>query len=89
MDQRTEGAGRTMGCGGSEWRQLTQAVCVLDRNPRIVSTEYVADQLREPAYATAIQAVQRAIGEEGFRGRDPRSSRRKGVAPVGTQGAST
>ena len=39
MDQRTEGVGRTMGVGGSEWRQLMQAVCVLDRNARIVFTE--------------------------------------------------
>ena len=63
MDQRTEGAGRTMGCGGSEWRQLTQAVCVLERHDRIVSTEYVADQLREPAYATVMQAVELATVE--------------------------
>lgn len=46
-----------------EWRQLAQAVFVLDRKDRIVYIEYVADQLGEPEYAAAIQAVQRATVE--------------------------
>jgi hypothetical protein len=33
---------------------------VLDRNERIVYAEYVSNQLREPDYAAALQAVQQA-----------------------------
>jgi thiol peroxidase len=46
-----------------EWRLLQRAVFVIDRTDYIVYTEYVADQLREPGYAAAIQAVQQAVGE--------------------------
>ena len=45
------------------WRQRVQAVFVLGRNDYIVYAEHVADQLREPDYAAAIQAVQRATVE--------------------------
>jgi thiol peroxidase len=40
-----------------EWRQLARAVFVLDRNNCIVYAEYVADQLGEPDYVAALQAV--------------------------------
>ena len=63
MDQGTEGAGRTMGGGGGEWRQLTQVDCVLERHNHIVSTESVADQRRDLAHARAIQAVELATVE--------------------------
>ena len=46
-----------------EWRLLQRAVFVIDRNDRIVYTEYIADQLREPDYAGAMQAVEQAVGE--------------------------
>jgi thioredoxin-dependent peroxiredoxin len=46
-----------------EWQQLEQAAFVLDRNDRIVYVEYVADQLDEPDYAAAIQAVELATVE--------------------------
>ena len=46
-----------------EWRELAQSVFVLDRNDRIVYAEYVADQLREPDYAAAMQAVELAALE--------------------------
>jgi hypothetical protein len=36
---------------------------VIDSDDRIVYVEYVADQLREPDYATAMQAVQQAAVE--------------------------
>jgi hypothetical protein len=36
---------------------------VIDPNERIVYVEYVADQLREPDYAVAMQAVLQAAGE--------------------------
>jgi hypothetical protein len=52
-----------MECDGSEWRQLAQAVLVLDRDDCIVYAEYVADQLRESDYATALQAVELATVE--------------------------
>jgi thioredoxin-dependent peroxiredoxin len=61
--QRSEQFGQDYGVWLKEWRQLAQAVFVLDRNDRIVYAEYVADQLHEPDYAAAIQAVQRATKE--------------------------
>jgi hypothetical protein len=42
---------------------LQSAVFVLDCNAHIVYAEYIADQLREPDYAAAMQAVQRAAVE--------------------------
>ena len=58
--QRSEQFGQDYGVWLKEWRQLAQAVFVLDRNDRIVYAEYVADQLCEPDYAAALQAVQQA-----------------------------
>ena len=46
-----------------EWHQLQQSVFVIDRQERIVYVEYVADQLREPDYAAAMEAVRQATGE--------------------------
>ena len=39
---------------------LQRAVFVIDSDNRIVYVEYVADQLCEPDYATAMQEVQQA-----------------------------
>lgn len=41
-------------------RRLARAVFVLDRADRIAYAEYLTDQLREPDYAAALQAVQQA-----------------------------
>jgi len=60
-----------MACGGSEWRQLARAVFVLDRTAHIVYAEDIADQLREPDSAAAMQAVELATVAGGFGGRDP------------------
>jgi len=43
-----------------EWQQLAQAVFVLDHYDHIVYAEYVADQLCEPDYTAAMQAVRQA-----------------------------
>jgi len=43
-----------------EWHLLQRSVVVIDRTDRIVYVEYVADQMREPDYTAAIQAVLRA-----------------------------
>jgi thioredoxin-dependent peroxiredoxin len=59
----SEQFGQEYGVWLKEWHLLQRAVFVLDRNAHIVYAEYVADQLREPDYAAAIQAVQRAVGE--------------------------
>jgi thioredoxin-dependent peroxiredoxin len=58
--QRSEQFGQDYGVWLKEWRLLQRAVFVIDRNDQIVYTEYVADQLREPDYTTAMQAVQQA-----------------------------
>jgi thioredoxin-dependent peroxiredoxin len=61
--QRSEQFGQDYGVWLKEWRLLQRAVFVIDRNAYIVYAEYVADQLREPDYAAAMQAVQRATVE--------------------------
>jgi thioredoxin-dependent peroxiredoxin len=58
--QRGEQFGRDYGVWLNEGRQLAQAVFVLDRADRIAYAEYVADPLREPDYAAALQAVLQA-----------------------------
>lgn len=55
--QRSEQFGQDYGVWLKQWQQLAQAVFVIDQNDRIVYAEYVADQLREPDYAAAMQAV--------------------------------
>ncbi|MBV9706813.1 MAG: thiol peroxidase, partial [Chloroflexi bacterium] len=37
-----------------------RAVFVIDRQGRIVYTEYVADQMREPDYEAVLEAVRQA-----------------------------
>jgi thioredoxin-dependent peroxiredoxin len=54
--------GQDYGVWLTEWHLLQRAVVVIDRNDRIVYVEYVADQLSEPGYLAAIQAVQQAAG---------------------------
>ncbi len=46
-----------------EWRLLQRSVVVIDGSDRIVYIEYVTDQMSEPDYAAAIEAVQRAAGQ--------------------------
>jgi len=43
-----------------EWRLLQRAVFVIDRDDRIVYSEYVSDQMLEPDYAAAIVAARTA-----------------------------
>jgi thioredoxin-dependent peroxiredoxin len=60
---RSEQFGQDYGVWLKEWRQLARAVFVLDLNARIVYAEYVADQLHEPDYVAAMQAVQQVAVE--------------------------
>ena len=55
--QHSEQFGLDYGVWLKEWRLLQQAIFVIDENDRIVYIEYVADQLHEPDYAAAMQAV--------------------------------
>ncbi len=55
--QGSEQFGHGYGVWLKEWRLLQRAVFVLDRRDRIVYAEYVADQLGEPDYLAAIQAL--------------------------------
>jgi thioredoxin-dependent peroxiredoxin len=57
---RSEQFGQEYGVWLKEWRLLQRAVFVIDRNAYIVYAEYVADQLGEPDYTAAMQAVQQA-----------------------------
>ncbi len=58
--QRSEQFGQDYGVWLKEWRLFQRAVFVLDRADRIAYAEYLTDQLREPDYAAALQAVQQA-----------------------------
>jgi thiol peroxidase len=57
----SEQFGTDYGVWLKEWCLLQRAVFVIDRTDRIVYMEYVADQLREPDYAAALQAVRNQI----------------------------
>ena len=55
--------GQDYGVWLREWHLLQRSVVVIDRTDRIVYVEYVTDQMSEPDYTAAIQAVQRAAGQ--------------------------
>src|SRR5215469_4927926 len=57
---RSDQFGRDYGVLIKEWRLLQRAVFVIDRHDRIVYAEYVADQMREPDYEAALNAVSQA-----------------------------
>jgi thiol peroxidase len=61
--RRSEQFGQDYGVWLKGWRLLQRAVFVIDRNDRIVYAEYVADQLGEPEYTAALQAVRQASVE--------------------------
>ena len=61
--QHCEQFGLDYGVWLKEWRLLQRAVFVLDRNDSVVYVEYVADQLSEPDYIAAIQAICQATME--------------------------
>jgi thioredoxin-dependent peroxiredoxin len=54
---RGEHFGQDYGVWLKQWRLLQRSVFVIDRNDRLVYDEYVADQLGEPDYTVALQAV--------------------------------
>jgi thioredoxin-dependent peroxiredoxin len=54
---KSEQFGRDYGVLIQEWRLLQRAVFVVDSQGRIAYSEYVADQMREPDYAAAVDAV--------------------------------
>ncbi len=58
---RSDKFGEAYGVLIKEWRLLQRAVFVIDRHDRIIYAEYVADQMREPDYTSAIEAVHKAL----------------------------
>jgi thiol peroxidase len=52
--------GQDYGVWIKEWCILQRSVVVIDRANRIVYVEYVTDQMSEPDYAAALEAVQQA-----------------------------
>jgi thiol peroxidase len=52
--------GQDYGVWLREWHLLQRSVVVIDRADHIVYVEYVTDQLSEPNYTAAIEAVRRA-----------------------------
>lgn len=58
---RSEQFGYDYGVLLKEWRLLQRAVFVIDKNERIIHAEYVADQMTEPAYEAALEAIRRAV----------------------------
>jgi thioredoxin-dependent peroxiredoxin len=57
---RSEQFGRDYGVLIKEWRLLQRAVFVIDGSGRISYAEHVADQMAEPDYQRAMEAVQAA-----------------------------
>src|SRR3954462_8004717 len=57
---RSEQFGSDYGVLLKEWRLLQRAVFVVDKDDKIVHTEYVADQMREPDYEAALEAARKA-----------------------------
>ena len=60
---RSEQFGLDYGVLLKEWHLLQRAAFVIDRNDHIVYVDYVADQLGEPDYAAAIEAVRQRYSE--------------------------
>jgi thiol peroxidase len=54
---KSEQFGRDYGVLIQEWRLLQRAVFVVDSHGRIAYSEYVADQMHEPDYTAAVDAV--------------------------------
>jgi thiol peroxidase len=57
---RSEQFGQDYGVLLKEWRLLQRAVFVIDRNDRIAYVDYVPDQMQEPIYEAALEAVRQA-----------------------------
>lgn len=60
---KSEQFGKDYGVLLKEWRLLQRAVFVIDRDGQIAYTEYVADQMREPDYTAAVEAVRGASAD--------------------------
>lgn len=59
---RSEVFGQAYGVLIKEWRLLQRAVIVIGPDGRVAHAEYVADQMAEPDYEAALQAVERSTG---------------------------
>lgn len=57
---KSEQFGQDYGVLLKEWRLLQRAVFVIDREGNVAHAEYVPDQMREPDYNAAVDAVRRA-----------------------------
>lgn len=57
---RDEKFGRDYGVLIKEWRLLQRAVIVIDKDGKVIHTEYVPDQMAEPNYNETVNAVKRA-----------------------------
>jgi thioredoxin-dependent peroxiredoxin len=62
---KSEQFGQDYGVLIKEWRLLQRAVVVIDRSGRIAYAEYVPDQMTEPNYNAAIEAVRQAEDSAG------------------------
>ncbi len=58
---REERFGTDYGVLIKEWRLLQRSVFALDGTGRLIHVEYVADQMREPDYGAAVDAVTAAL----------------------------
>lgn len=56
---KSEQFGQDYGVLLKEWRLLQRAVFVIDRDDTVAYAEYVPDQMREPDYDKAVEAVRR------------------------------
>lgn len=61
---RDEKFGADYGVLIKEWRLLQRAVLVINKDDKIFYAEYVPDQMAEPDYERAVNAVQQAISDK-------------------------
>jgi thiol peroxidase len=59
---RSEDFGRDYGVLLQEWRLLQRAVFVIDGDGRVQHAEYVADQMAEPDYDSAVAVAKKVAG---------------------------
>jgi thioredoxin-dependent peroxiredoxin len=71
---KSEEFGRHYGVLIKEWRLLQRAVFIIDRDDRVVYTEYVADQLAQPDYDAAVTAARAAAAMEWHGDVEPRGA---------------
>lgn len=60
-DHRTAQFGKDYGVLLKEWRMLQRAIFIIDQNNKLAHVEYVSNQMDEPDYQTALEALKQTV----------------------------